>query len=682
MKKILKLTFIFWLLCSSSSFAEDTNFDFFNSDIFSLAKKKEDAFDSSSSVYVLSSEDIRRSGVTSIPEALRMVPGIQVARTSGNAWSISARGLNHQYASKLLIMIDGITIYTPIFSGTFWDNYDYVLDDIDRIEVIRGPGGSIWGANAMNGIINIITKTSAETQGGYISQIVGNNDNSITEARYGGKLNNGLDTYRIYAKHANREGFYKMNDGRTNIDLTVNNNGSRSNNDGMINSRVGFRYDVSSLKDSSLFVRGDFSRGTSRNYFQGLGQNADKDNISGNILLDWNKTLSKKSNFIFRTYLNFDKNDIQVVDYDERTFDIDFQHFYELNKRNNLIWGLGYRNIQDEINSYATDNGNGLFIPLEYQPRKRNIETYSAFIQDKIGIIPNELYLTIGSKFEHNDQTGIEYQPNARLTYFPARNQTLWAAVSRAIRVPTRGEDSVTIRIAPDLPVTQGNPQSLSEVVNSYELGYRIKPSTSTLFDLSVYYNEYSRLGNFDADISTDIDPLTPGVNGVPTASNTGRATTFGGELTVKWQARDDLRFEIGYDFLKTDIKLNADSNENDDVASIYNADRLVFFENMSPRNQFRLKAFYDLNSKIEIDNMLYFVDGLEGRSAYGITEADIESYVRWDSRLGYFVNRDLELSFGIQNILDDRHNEFSPGLFNNRIEVGRTYYAKAVLQF
>ncbi len=668
------------LLFSGSLYAKDSSnnsnsmFDF---DIFSLTKKKESAFDASSSVYVLSSEDIRRSGVTSIPEALRLVPGVQVARVSGNSWAVSARGLNHQFASKLLVLMDGMTIYSPSLAGVVWDNHDYVMEDIDRIEVIRGPGGSIWGANAMNGIINIITKNSAETQGGYISQISGNHDKSITEVRYGGKTS-AKNTYRVYAKHAVRDGFDKMNDGKVNIDTTLNTTTGGSNNDGMVNDRAGFRYDISSMKDNTLSLHADIFNNKSRNYFQGFSTNADKVNTGGDLTVNWNKKISKKSDISLQTYYFYDRNDLQVVDFRERTFDIDFQHFYNFSRNNQFIWGLGYRNLQDKIGTNEVNGSTGAYVPIEYFPSKRNIETYSAFIRDKIGIVSDKLFLTLGTKFEHNDQTGTEYQPNARLTYYPARNQTLWAAVSRAIRTPTRGEDGIEIKS--DVPglgvatVTRGNQAALAETVNSYELGYRIKPTESTLIDISTYINQYSRLGNFDADGA---------VLGTPTASNTGRAKTFGGELTGKWQATSALRFEIGYDFLKSDIKLNAASNETDVNASVLNADRLPYFENMSPSNQFRLRAFYNVTPKIEFDNTIYYVDYLEGRNdGAGTIEEDVPSYVRWDTRLGYLATRNLDLSFGIQNILDDKHNEYGPGLFNNRIEVGRTFYVKAALQF
>ncbi len=662
---------------------------FFDAELFSLAKKTESAFDSASSVYVLSSEDIRRSGVTSIPEALRMVPGLQVARIHGNAWAISARGMNHQFASKLLVLMDGLTIYSPIFSGAFWDNHDYVMNDIDRIEVIRGPGGSIWGANAVNGIINIITKSSAETQGGYFSQINGNYDNSITEIRYGGKTED-LNTYRVYAKHAARGPLEKFNNGKQNVDLTTNNS-SGSNNDGMFSSRGGFRYDMTSLENNVIKLRADFFKTESRNYFQTSAVSATngkpnhKINTGGNIVVNWDKTISKKSRTALQTYIYHDRNDANVVDYKVTTIDVDFQHFYDSSKRNSFTWGLGYRNLIDEIDSSTASSGT--YTPISYNPKARNISVVSAFIQDQYAIIPDDLFVTIGSKFEHNEQTGFEYQPNIKLKYFPDRNQTLWAGVSRAIRTPTRGEDSIAIRIAGNIPVTQGSTGTESEEVTAYELGYRIKPNHETSADISFFYNEYNDLGNFDANVN---GPAALGDAYLPTASNTGRAKTYGLEFTGKWQALNNLRLELGYDFLKAEIELDAPSNENNDVVSALNADRLVFFENNSPKHQIRLRAFYNITPKLEFDNMLYYVDRLKGRhigaSAGSVTpevnEDDIPNYLRWDTRLGYLATSNIDLSIGVQNILDDRHTEFVPGLFNNRVEVGRTYYGKMAIQF
>ncbi len=638
-REILLFTtlFSFASMISNEVFAKDSsnNSGFLNSDFFSLSKKKENAFDAPSAIYTLSSEDIRRSGATSIPEALRLVPGLQVARIDGNKWAISSRGFNRQYSNKLLILIDGRTIYTSIFSGAFWDNQDYVIEDIDKIEVIKGPGGSIWGANAMNGIINIITKSASETQGTYLSQTNGNNDRSISEARFGGKTSDS-DSYRLYAKRAVRGAFKRAANGQ-------------DNDDGISTDRAGFKYDIMSLKDSSVSIHGDFFDGTSQNYFSTLNnpQKNDKKSNGGNLVVNWNKTISKKSSLIVQSYFDYNSLDIPVLAINEKTVDFDFQHFYNFTTENQLTWGLGYRNIQDSIKESQVSLSTAPYYPIQYYPNSRNIEIYSAFIQDKIGLIANELYLTLGSKFEVNDLTGFEYQPNARLTYYPSRNQTLWAAVSRAIRTPTRAEDNVEIRSSPTSVVNKGSNTYRSENVVAYELGYRIKPTLKSTIDIATYYNDYSKLRTFD------------GVNSVPTATNNGYGETYGFEISSKWQALDFWRLEASYDFLKANLHLNGASNE---LATARNGDPLEQSERTSPRQQFKIRSLLNISSQYEFDNMVYYVDSLP--KAGSATTANttnqtkyygtgIKAYTRWDTRLGYVVNKNFDVSVGIQNVLN-----------------------------
>jgi iron complex outermembrane receptor protein len=582
---------------------------------------------------------------------------------NGNTWAISSRGSNRQYSNKLLIMIDGRTIYTPIFSGALWDAQDYVLEDVDRIEVIRGPGGSIWGANAMNGIINIITKSAAETKGTYISQTFGDNDRSITEVRHGGKIN-GKDDYRIYAKHAVRNGNINLTDGK-------------DADDGILNDRLGFQYNLSSSKDQSLSIHGDVFNEKAQNYFPNVLSDARNDKVSkgANVVVKWDRTISEKSSIMLQTYFDFSRIDIPVLKVDERTFDIDFQHYYNASEQNQLIWGLGYRNLQDSIESNLADGASGsTYYPLTYTPNRRNIDLYSAFIQDKISIIADELYLTLGSKFEHNDLTGFEYQPNARLTYYPSRNQTLWTSISRAIRTPTRGEDNIEIRFPVrglgNPVLNKGSNTYESEVVIAYEAGYRIKPTYDTSIDIATFYNDYSSLRTFESSTTF----------GAPTAYNRGSGESYGFELNAKWQVTSDWKLEASYDFLKVTLHLDPSSTEN---STALNTGRLEYEEEQSPQNQFKLRSLYNISSDVEFDNILYYVDSVpKARSSQTNGEEGVPSYVRWDSRIGYLVNKNLDFSVGIQNILDDRHQEYSASLFSNKTEVPRTYYVKAVVQF
>ena len=634
--------------------AEEKKSMTFNPQIFSLSKKKENAFDTASATYVLSSEDIRRSGATSIPEALRLVPGVQVARMSGNAWAISIRGFDRQFSNKLLVMIDGRTVYTQLFSGVAWDIHDYVMEDIDKIEVIRGPGGTIWGSNAVNGIINIITKSAVRTQGAYVSQIVGDQDKSITEARYGGALNNNKDDYRLYVKKAVRDGLDSYNT-------------KGSNHDGNSQDRAGFRYDISSIKDSSISIHGDIFSGTASNFFTTLNNpnKNNKDSRGANLVVNWDKKLSKQSSFILNSYFDYDQFSAPVFKRSSRTFDVDFQHFYNSIKDNQFIWGLGYRQISDDTEKSTTLNG---VDPLDYSPGHRNNQWFTAFIQEKFGLITDKLYLTIGSKFEKNDFTGFEYQPNARLAYYPSRNQTVWASVSRAVRTPTRGESDINLKAAnTNTTINQGSPTYGIEQLIAYEVGYRIKPTIKTLIDATTFYNQYSKLRTFES------------INGVPTAANLGYGESQGFEISGKWQVTNDWRMEASYDFLNLDLHIS--DNSTDSTSIIGASDGLQVAEGMSPKNQVKLRSFYNISPKIEFDNILYYVDNLPTAGATYRTTG-IPSYFRFDTRLGYLPSRNLDLSVGIQNLLDQGHREFKAALYNNQTEVGRTFYVKAVWQY
>jgi iron complex outermembrane receptor protein len=626
----------------------------FNPQIFSLSKKKENAFDAASATYVLSSEDIRRSGATSIPEALRLVPGVQVARMSGNAWAISIRGFDRQFSNKLLVMIDGRTVYTQLFSGVAWDIHDYVMEDIDKIEVIRGPGGTIWGSNAVNGIINIITKSAVRTQGAYVSQIVGDQDKSITEARYGGALNNNQDDYRLYVKKAVRDGLDKYTT-------------KTSNDDGNSQDRAGFRYDISSIKDNSISIHGDIFSGTASNYFTTLNNpnKNDKDSRGANIVVNWDKKLSKQSNFILNSYFDYDQFSIPVLQRSSKTFDVDFQHFYNSSKDNQFIWGLGYRQIADDIEESTMLNG---VAPVNYSPDHRNDQWFTAFIQEKFGLISDKLYLTIGSKFEKNEFTGFEYQPNARLAYYPSRNQTVWASVSRAIRTPTRAESDINLKNAnTDTTLNQGSPTYGIEQLIAYEVGYRIKPTIKTLIDATTFYNQYSKLRTFES------------INEVPTAANLGYGESQGFEISGKWQVTNDWRMEASYDYLNLDLHIS--DNSTDSTSIVGAADGLQVAEGLSPKNQVKFRSFYNISPKIEFDNILYYVDNLPtAGTTYHTT--GIPSYFRFDTRLGYLPSRNLDLSVGIQNLLNQGRREFKAALYNNQTEIGRTFYVKAVWQY
>ncbi|OFW80709.1 MAG: hypothetical protein A2887_05815 [Alphaproteobacteria bacterium RIFCSPLOWO2_01_FULL_40_26] len=667
MTKIINaVVILLFLSCATAHSKQDTKNDskpindilkeFESLPIFSLSKKRENAFDLPSAVYVLSSEEIRRSGATSIPEALRLVPGVQVSRLNGHSYAITIRGFNRQYSNRILVLIDGRTIYSPLF-GVPWHIYDYVLEDIDRIEVIRGSGGAIWGAGAVNGVINIITKSAIKTSGAYVSQIVGNQDQSITEARYGGEVA-GKDYYRLYAKRVLRDGVDRY-DTKT------------RNDDGLRTEMSGFRYDTKTFDDGSLSIHGDVFHNVAQNYFTQL-DNPKKNNISttgGNIMASWENRISKKSNLNLRSYFTYNKIDVPILQIDEKIFDVDFQHFYDLSKNNKFIWGVGYRQIIYDRDFGTTANG---AIPIYYSSNHENDQLFTAFIQDRIGLIPDELYLTIGSKFEHNDLTGFEYQPNARLSYYPTPNQTVWAAISRSVRTPTMGEGgSLDLKITNKADtLSRGSTTYESEQLISYEIGYRVRPTQRTLIDATIFYDDYSKLRTYEA---------TGPDNTIPTTANLGFGESYGFEINGKWQATNRLKLEASYDFVHIDLHIS--DNSTDRLSYRGQRDALEMTEGQTPQHQLKLKSFYNLTPELQFDNMAMYVDNLpEAGSTHGAK--GLPSYLRFDTRLGYLATDNLDLSLGIQNLFDQRHQEFKSALYNRKTEVGRTFYFKLTWQY
>ncbi len=374
-----------------------------NIKVTSVSKRPEKLSHAEAAVFVITQEDIRRTGVTSIPEALRMVPGVEVARIDANKWAISARGFTRMFADKLLVLIDGRTVYTPLFSGVYWDVQDTLIEDVERIEVIRGPGASLWGANAVNGVINIITKHAKDTQGGLLSMTTGTEENAVGGVRYGGKINEET-YYRFYTKYLNHDDFVNSADQDMNNDWEV--------------FRSGFRVDSGLSDTDSLTVQGDiYGGGIGSTYQTPILQEPYavdldfNDAIAGaNLLSRWNRFFSDSSDISLQMYYDWTKREINVGGEERDTFDLDFQHHIRLNSRNDFLWGLGYRYTADSFDESTT---------AALEPSSRSDHLFSLFIQDEMELIEELLKLTVGSKFEHNDYTGFEYQPTARLLWTP-----------------------------------------------------------------------------------------------------------------------------------------------------------------------------------------------------------------------------------------------------------------------
>jgi len=617
-------------------------------DVTSVSKYPEKLSAAAAAVSVLTSEDLERSGVTNIPDALRLVPGLDVAQVDAHTWAISSRGFNDIFANKLLVLMDGRSVYTPLFSGVFWEVQDTFLQDIDRIEVIRGPGATLWGANAVDGVINIITKSARDTQGLYLYGGGGTEELGFGGIRYGAKISD--DAYiRIYTKYFNRDSSVLPNDDDA--------------HDRWDMVRGGFRLDWDPSRQDSITLQGDIYSGREdESYavptasFPFATVILSQDNVAGgNLLGRWTERFSADSDLSVQAYYDRTVRNSAVFKETRDTGDIDLQHRFGLGERQEFIWGFGFRATHDEVE-------NSLNVALV--PDHRTLKLYSAFIQDDIVIVPDQLRLTVGSKFEHNDFTGFEVQPSGRLSWTPERSQTIWASISRAVRTPSIAESDLRLNPAPPVPLPPGtltifgNPDFLSEELIAYEVGYRCQPVKQFTVDISGFYNDYDDLRS--------LEPLTPAPVGPTRVENKLFGETYGAEVSTKFQVTKEWRLEANYTYLNIYLHREAGSRDaNTEFAT----------EGSSPKNQASIRSLLELPWNMQLDTTFRYVDSLYA--------PQISSYVTLDVRLAWFPRKDLELSIVGRNLLDDRHPEFAPTFVGTqRTEVQRSFYGTVVWHF
>ena len=645
-----------------------------NLQITSVSKKETRLSASPAAVAVLTADDIRRLGATSIPEALRAIPGVQVARVSANTWAVSARGFNDEYSNKLLVLVDGRSIYTPTFGGVYWNAQDVVLEDLERIEVIRGPGATLWGANAVNGVINIITKSAKETQGGLVTTIYGTEDQPTVSGRYGGQLSSNL-YYRVYVKYFNREGF----SGGEGCDRADDWNMARG----------GFRMDWEADDRNSCTLSGDYYDGT---FDEQIGKNSiyppsypvfsgEGANVGGDVLGRWTHQFSEDSELKLQLYYDHYERQhpygggVLVAapnEFDparnlmgERrdTWDLDAQHRFALGTREDIVWGTGYRYTRDAL----TSGGAEIF----WDPQSDDDNIFNAFAQDDIALIPDRLRLTLGSKLEHNDYTGWEVQPAAKLLWTPEAHQTYWASVARAVRMPTRLERNARVNItaftAPDstpgLASAFGNPEADSETLLAYEVGCRFEPVRKLSLDLAGFYNDYDLLATSTPTTGFEATPAPPHLLQSYTYVNGLHGGTYGAELLVQWQATDRWRLTGSYGWLGNTFPEDS------------------IFHRSSPEHQASLRSSLELGRGWQFNSAAYFVDQVQAYPQ-GVTQVTIPSYVRLDLGLSWQPSKNLEISCWGQNLLDSQHPEFASYKNPDLIEIPRTFYGKITWHF
>ena len=653
--------------------------------VTTVSRAPQKVSDSPAAVFVITGDDIRRSGFTGIPEALRLAPGLEVARVDAHDWAISARGFNDVFANKLLVMMDGRSLYTPLFSGVYWDLQDTLMEDVDRIEVIRGPGATMWGANAVNGVINIITKSAQETQGGLVTAIGGSGESNGGAVRYGGQL--GADTYyRVYTKYDDGNAS-KLPDGSDAYD-------------GWKMGRAGFRIDSGAAGGNPLTLQGDvYSGRLHESYTNILSVSPYTPYLApetstvegGNVLGRWTHTIAAESEVTLQTYYDRTfRDDPAILREDRQTLDLDLQHQFAWGERQKIVWGAGYRvSFQDASDTFRVVLG----------PGHRADQLASAFAQDEITLVENRLKLTAGTKFEHNDYSGFEIQPSGRLTWTPQERQTVWVAVSRAERTPSQAESAARLNQFPVYPTPSlpflppsvtsvfGNPEFASGELVAYELGYRVQPLDRLAFDVATYYNVYDRLRTVELDPPPSpgnpfpFIHLFPGQPGVPPPNvaliygNNLYAETYGAEAAATWQLTEQWRWRAAYTF--TDMQTHTLPGSTD-PATVFSE---LIVEGDSPRHQFSLRSSMDLPRNVEWDFNVRYVSGLE--QIAGAPVATVSGYVTLDMRLGWAPTRRLELSVAGQNLVTSHHAEYYGNALDSQItDVRRSVYGKLTWRF
>ena len=631
-----------------------------NTEITSVSRKGEKLSQAAAAVFVITQEDIRRSGLTSIPELLRMVPGVTVAQIDANKWAITARGFDERFADKILVLMDGRTVFDPLSSGIYWDVQDTIVEDIERIEVIRGPGATLWGANAVNGVINIITKKAKDTQSGLVTAGGGSQDGGSGAVRYGGTLRN-RGYYRIFAKYIKQDAFTDSL--------------GREATDGWHLLHGGFRTDWVLSGRDDLTIEGDLYKGNAGQSVPGLlslsppatGILDDRTNMSGgNLLGRWHRASSERVDTAFQMYFErADRDEARLLGEYRHTIDLDFEQQVRIGDHHDLVWGGDYR--------HAADSTAGT-LNLSFNPVGRGTNLYGAFLQDEITLVPDRFRVTLGSKLEHNYYSGFAVQPNVRLLWTVRPRYAIWMAISRASENSSRFDADIRVNEnvfagangITTLVSSFGTHHLPPENVVAYELGQRGQVGKWLTFDVSAFYNHYT-------DRHTQ-EPGTPFFETNPPPLHLVLPTnimsnisgeTHGIEVFSQLRVTSFWNVSIGYSLFE--IHLHA-SQDSQDFTTANDS------EGSTPRHAFQVRSQLNLPHKFEFDDAVYYVGRLRG--------PQIPAYARVDARFGWRPTEHLEISIGAQNLLDPRHFEFGSGDFVEATQVGRNAYGKLTWRF
>jgi iron complex outermembrane receptor protein len=640
--------------------------DLMNVQVTSVSKKEEKLSKVAAAIFVITQDDIRHSGATNIPDLLRMVPGMDVAQINGSTWAIGARGFNQQFANKLLVMVDGRTVYSPTFSGVFWDTLDLPLFDIERIEVIRGAGGTIWGANAVTGVISIFTKKAAETKGMLLEAGAGNVEQGFGALQYGGTVGKETD-FRIYTKYFNQDHMLDIN--------------GQNGADGWHRLRGGFRTDSSLSSKDSLMVEGDVSYGREGEFgFElpavtspGFVPVSEEINLGdGSLETVWNHTYSERSNsslqFSFQQHRRGDPLNPEL----RSTYDLDYRDQFSRGDRQDIVWGLDYQYSADRIGGSLT---------VAMNPPARAVQLFDAFGEDEIALIPARLFLTIGTRLEHNDYTGFEVMPSVSASWSLNDRNTVWVAVSRALRAPSRNDTNLVLNLGeftgpgntPTLLRLLGNPQFQDERVIAYEAGYRTMLSKRFSMDVTAYYDDWSNVQTTEPSGSF-FETAPPPAHEVQTLTyeNLIHGESHGVEITANWKVTDRWSISAGFAPAREHMHTNPKSADTQTT---------LFLEGNSPDWATQLRSHFDLSHALSWDLSAYYVDPLTDQGP--LSNVTIPAYTRVDTGLTWRLGEGFSMSVVGQNLLRDHHLEFED--VNGSLQSGeikRSAYAKITWRF
>jgi iron complex outermembrane receptor protein len=622
-----------------------------NVQVVTASKEDEPLLQTPAAIFVLTQDDIRRSGATSIPEALRLVPGVEVARIDTNKWAVGIRGFATRLSKSLLVLIDGRSVYTTLFAGVYWESHDVLLEDVDRIEVIRGPGGTVWGPNAVNGVINIITRNAAQTQGVLATASAGNVDQAAGGFRYGGS--SGELAYRVYGKGFARGPQHHV-DGNEFDDWWM--------------AQSGFRIDRNGQRDSWT-LQGDVYRGDAGNrlnvsYYDPpriVAEQGDAELSGGNVLGHFRRPLGPSSDVQIRAYYDrANRSDLNFAE-NRDSFDVDFVHSFPWRKQS-IIWGLGAR--------FVSSRPDQVVPTVEWIPNDFTDRLYTLFVQDDVPLVPDRLRLTLGTKLLHNNYTGFEVQPTARLLWMPARRQSLWAGVTRAVRTPSRVDEHLqfTALFFPQTPAflrLTGDGGFTSEYMLGIEGGYRSILAGDLFLDIAVFQNAYDDLLSVQPGTFVIEPEPEPAHRLLPVFfRNMVQGSTRGFEIAPLWTATPWLRLKGAYSYLHLDFETDPGSGDQSTVQQI---------EGSSPTHQVMVQSLLELARKVELDVSYRYVSQLSYRMA--------PSYHTADLHLGWSVSDRLTLALVGRNLFDANHVEFTsePG---PNVGVRRSFYVRATFRY